>query len=148
VELTNGSIYNHTGKFYALNRQVDINTGSILMQVEFPNPEKVLRPGGFGNIRTVTRIDHGALVVPQRAVSEVAGKYLIAVVGSDNKVAIRHVVVGEKFDASWIITEGLKPGDRVIAEGAQKVQDGAQVSPKPYHPNSASSTASNKGSAQ
>jgi membrane fusion protein (multidrug efflux system) len=145
VELTDGSIYNHTGKFYAVDRQVDISTGSILMQVEFPNPEKMLRPGGFGNIRTVTRIDDGALVVPQRAVSEVEGKYLIAVVGSDNKVTIRHVVVGEKFDASWIITEGLKPGDRVIAEGAQKVQDGAQVNPKPYHPNLASSAASNKG---
>jgi membrane fusion protein (multidrug efflux system) len=145
VELTDGSIYNHTGKFYAVDRQVDISTGSILMQVEFPNPEKMLRPGGFGNIRTVTRIDDGALVVPQRAVSEVEGKYLIAVVGSDNKVTIRHVVVGEKFDASWIITEGLKPGDRMIAEGAQKVQDGAQVNPKPYHPNLASSAASNKG---
>ena len=76
------------------------------------------------------------------------GKYLIAVVGSDNKASIRPVIVGEKFDTSWIVTEGLKPGDRVIAEGAQKVQDGTQVNPKPYQPQSTSSTNPSKCDAQ
>jgi membrane fusion protein (multidrug efflux system) len=148
LELTDGTIYPLKGKFYALDRQVDISTGAILMQVEFPNPGNVLRPGGFGNIRTVTRLEKGALLVPQRAVSNVQGKYLVAVVGSDNKATIRPVTVGEKFDTSWIIAEGLKPGDRVIAEGAQKVQDGTQVNPKPYQPDSTSSTNSNRGAAQ
>ncbi len=148
LELTDGTIYPLKGKFYALDRQVDISTGSILMQVEFPNPNNFLRPGGFGNIRTVARLDKGALLVPQRAVSNVQGKYLIAVVGSDNKVTIRPVIVGEKVDTSWIIAEGLKPGDRVIAEGAQKVQDGTQVNPRPYQPAPTPSTNSNKGAAQ
>jgi membrane fusion protein, multidrug efflux system len=148
LELTDGTIYPLKGKFYALDRQVDISTGAILMQVEFPNPGNVLRPGGFGNIRVVTRLDKGALLVPQRAVSNVQSKYLIAVVGSDNKVTIRPVTVGDRIGSWWIIEEGLKPGDRVIAEGAQRVQDGTQVSPKPYQPESASSPNSNKGAAQ
>ena len=148
LELTDGTIYPLKGKFYALDRQVDISTGAILMQVEFPNPGNVLRPGGFGNIRTVTRLDQGALLVPQRAVNNVQGKYLIAVVGSDNKASIRPVSVGEKVDTSWIITEGLKPGDRVIAEGSQKVRDGTQVNPKPYQPESTSSSTPGKSASQ
>jgi len=147
LELTDGSVYPLKGKFYAFDRQVDISTGTILVQVEFPNPGNLLRPGGFGNIRTVTRIDKGALLVPQRAVNNVQGKYLIAVVGSDNKVTIRPVTVGEKIDASWIITEGLKPGDRVVAEGMQKVREGIQVNPKPYQEGSTPSTNPNKGAA-
>jgi membrane fusion protein (multidrug efflux system) len=149
LELTDGTIYPLKGKFYALDRQVDISTGSILMQIEFPNPNNFLRPGGFGNIRTVAHIEKGALLVPQRAVTNVQGKYLIAVVGSDNKVNIRPVTVGDRFGTSWIVTEGLKPGDRVIAEGAQKVQDGTQVNPKPYQPGAmATSTDSGKDAAQ
>jgi RND family efflux transporter MFP subunit len=148
LELTDGTLYPLKGKFYALDRQVDISTGAILMQVEFPNPGNVLRPGGFGNIRVVSRIDKGALLVPQRAVSNVQSKYLIAVVGTDNKVSILPVTVGDRIGSWWIIEEGLKPGDRVIAEGAQKVQDGTQVNPKPYQPDSTSSTNSNKAVAQ
>ena len=148
LELTDGTLYPLKGKFYALDRQVDISTGAILMQVEFPNPGNVLRPGGFGNIRVVTRLDKGALLVPQRAVSNVQSKYLIAVVGTDNKVSILPVTVGDRIGSWWIIEEGLKPGDRVIAEGAQKVQDGTQVNPKPYQPDSASPTNSNRAGAQ
>jgi membrane fusion protein (multidrug efflux system) len=132
LELTDGSIYPLKGKFYALDRQVDISTGSILVQVEFPNPNDLLRPGGFANIRTVATIEKGALLVPQRAVSDVQGKYLIAVVGGDNKVQIRNVTVGDKFGDQWIISQGLKPGDHVVAEGTQKVTDGGLVIPKPY----------------
>jgi membrane fusion protein (multidrug efflux system) len=136
LELTDGSIYPLKGKFYALDRQVDVGTGAILLQIEFPNPNNLLRPGGFGNIRSVVRVDQGVLLVPQRAVTDVQGKYLIAVVGSDDKVSIRPVTVGEKFGALWIITGGLKPGDRVVAEGTQKVSDGIHVNPKPYSPGS------------
>jgi membrane fusion protein, multidrug efflux system len=145
LELTDGSTYPPKGKFYALDRQVDIGTGAILLQIEFANPKRLLRPGGFGNIRSVVRIDKDALLVPQRAVTDVQGKYLIAVVGSDNKISIRPVSVGEKVGTSWIITEGLKRGDRVVAEGIQKVQDGTHVNPKPYQPRFADSTNSDKG---
>jgi membrane fusion protein (multidrug efflux system) len=143
--LTDGSIYPLNGKFYALDRQVDISTGSILLQVEFPNPNNLLRPGGFGNIRTVGRIAQGALLVPQRAVTDVQGKYLIAVVGSDNKVNIRSVTVAEKVGDMWIIAEGLKPGDRVVAEGTTKVSDGIHVNPKPYSPGTTTSANSSAG---
>jgi RND family efflux transporter MFP subunit len=143
LQLTDGSLYPHTGRFYALDRQVDIRTGAILVQVEFPNPGNFLRPGGFGRISTVARIQQGALLVPQRAVSESQGGYLVAVVGSDNKASIRIVKMGEKSGGMWIVTEGLKAGDRVVAEGVQKVQDGTQVNPKPYK--SAPAPGSNSG---
>jgi membrane fusion protein (multidrug efflux system) len=146
--LADGSAYPLRGKFYAIDRQVDISTGAILVQVEFPNPKNFLRPGGFGNIRAVVRVENGALLVPQRAVTDVQGKYLVAVVGTDNKVDIRPVTVGDKFGDLWIITSGLKPGDRVVAEGTQKVSEGAQVVPKPYQPPPQSSANSNKGAAQ
>jgi membrane fusion protein (multidrug efflux system) len=94
----------------------------------------MLRPGGFGNIRTIGRIEKGALLVPQRAVTDVQGKYLVAVVGSDNKVQIRNISVGDKFGGQWIVSEGLKPGDHIVAEGTQKVTDGGTVIPKPYAP--------------
>ncbi len=145
LQLTDGTIYPLKGKFYALDRQVDISTGAILMQIEFPNPNNFLRPGGFGNIRTVARIDKNALLVPQRAVSDVQSKFLVAVVGNDNKVAIRPVIVGEKTGSEWIISDGLKPGDRVVAEGIQKVKDGQQVNPKPYQSSSTTASESNKG---
>jgi membrane fusion protein, multidrug efflux system len=147
LQLTDGTIYSLKGKFYALDRQVDISTGAILMQIEFPNPNNFLRPGGFGNIRTVARLEKGALLIPQRAVSDVQSKYLVAVVGSDNKVSIRPVIVGEKTGSEWIISEGLKPGDRVVAEGIQKVKDGQQVNPKPYQSSSTAAAESNKGTA-
>ncbi len=145
LQLTDGTIYPLKGKFYALDRQVDISTGAILMQIEFPNPNNFLRPGGFGNIRTVARIDKNALLVPQRAVSDVQSKFLVAVVGNDNKVAIRPVTVGEKTGSEWIISDGLKPGDRVVAEGIQKVKDGQQVNPKPYQSSSTTASESSKG---
>jgi membrane fusion protein, multidrug efflux system len=147
LELTDGSVYPLKGKFYALDRQINISTGAILLQVEFPNPNNLLRPGGFGNIRTVGRIEKGALLVPQRAVSDVQGKYLIAVVGSDNKVNIRPVTVGDKVGAMWIVAEGLKPGDRVVAEGTTKVSDGIHVNPKQYSPGSTTPASSGAGAA-
>jgi membrane fusion protein, multidrug efflux system len=132
LELTDGSAYPQEGRFYALDRQVNIQTGAILLQIKFPNPGRVLRPGGFGNVRTVTKLEKNALLVPQRAVTDVQGKYLIAVVSADNKVSIRPVDAGEKVGTMWVITEGLHPGDRVVAEGTQKVQEGLLVNPKPF----------------
>ena len=141
LELTDGSIYVEKGRFYALDRQVNIQTGTILLQIKFPNPGRVLRPGGFGNVRSVVNLEKNALLIPQRAVTDVQGKYLVAVVGTDNKVSIRPVDAGEKVGTMWVITEGLHPGDRVVAEGTQKVQEGLLVNPKPFQePAAADST--------
>ena len=137
LRLSDRSVYPHKGRFYALDRQVDVRTGSILVKVAFPNPGNVLRPGGFGNISTVVRIQKNALLVPQRAVNELQGKYLVAIIGKDNKVSIRPIKVGPKVEMQWIVDEGLKPGDRVVAEGVQKVREGMEVHPKPYETGSA-----------
>jgi membrane fusion protein, multidrug efflux system len=128
--LTDGTTYPIKGTFHALDRQVDIRTGAILVQLTFANPGNILRPGGFGNVSTVVRIQPAALLVPQRAVSELQGGYLVAVVGGDNKVNIRPVKMGPKIGAWWIVEEGLTPHERVVAEGVQQVQEGTQVKPK------------------
>jgi len=146
LRLTDGSIYRLKGRFYALDRQIDVRTGAILVQVQFPNPDSVLRPGGFGRISTVVRIQKDALLVPQRAVSELQGGYVVAVVGSDNKVKIQPVKMGQKSGEMWIVEDGLKQGERVVAEGVQKVQDGTQVNPKPYQ--SSSTAQETSGSAK
>jgi membrane fusion protein (multidrug efflux system) len=132
LRLADGTIYPQIGRFYALDRQVDVRTGAILVKVQFPNPGNVLRPGGFGTVSTVLRVQKQALLVPQRAVSELQGGYLLAVIGNDNKVNIRPIKVGSKIDTMWIVDEGLKPGDRIVAEGLQKVREGMEVHPKPY----------------
>lgn len=134
LRLSDGSVYPHKGRFYALDRQVDVRTGSILVKVQFPNPRNVLRPGGFGNISTVVRIQKNALLVPQRAVNEMQGGYLVAVIGADNKVSIRPIKVGPKVDTMWIVNEGVKAGDRIVAEGVQKVREGMEVRAKPFQP--------------
>jgi membrane fusion protein, multidrug efflux system len=132
LRLADGSIYPEKGRFYALDRQVDVRTGAILVKVAFPNPGNVLRPGGFGNISTTLRIQKNALLVPQRAVNELQGGYLVAVISNDNKVSIRPIKVGTRIDTMWIVDEGLKLGDRIVAEGVQKVRDGMEVHPKPF----------------
>jgi membrane fusion protein, multidrug efflux system len=136
LRLADGTIYPLKGQFHALNREVDVRTGAILVQVQFSNPNNVLRPGGFGGISTVVRIEQNALLVPQRAVSELQGGYLVAVVGPDNKVIIQPVKMGQKSGDMWIVEEGVKRGERVVAEGVQKVQEGTQVNPKPYQSSS------------
>ena len=130
--LTDGTTYPIKGTFHALDRQVDVRTGAILVQLTFANPGNVLRPGGFGNVSTVVRIQPAALLVPQRAVSELQGGYLVAVVGGDNKVSVRSVKMGPKIGTWWIVDEGLAPHERVVAEGVQHVQEGTQVKPKLY----------------
>jgi membrane fusion protein, multidrug efflux system len=130
--LSNGKAYPQTGRIYAVNREINAGTGTILVQCAFPNPGNVLRPGGFARIKTVVRIQKGALLVPQVAVADVQGKYLIAVVGGDDKAHIRPIEVGQKVDELWLVENGLKAGERVVAEGIQKVKEGMPVKPKPY----------------
>jgi len=127
--LADGSTYPQKGKFYLADRQVDIQTGAIRLAGIFPNPDNVLRPGQFGRVRFVSYVRTGALLVPQRSVVELQGSYLVAVVGSDNKVSLRPVKVGERVGALWIINQGVKPGERVVVEGVQKARDGQLVNP-------------------
>jgi membrane fusion protein (multidrug efflux system) len=130
--LADGSTHPHKGVLAFADRQVDIRTGTIKVAGLFPNPGNVLRPGQFARVRARILIKKGALLVPQRAVTELQGSYQMAVVGSDNKVDIRSVKVAERIGNLWVIEEGLKPGERIVAEGIQKVKQGMSVSPKPY----------------
>ena len=129
--LADGSIYPRKGRFFAADRQVDIQTGAIRLAGLFPNPDNVLRPGQYGRVRFISYIRTGAVLVPQKAVTELQGSYLVAVVGSDSKVSLRAVKVGERAGAMWIVDEGLKPGERVVVEGVQKVRDGMLVNTTP-----------------
>jgi membrane fusion protein (multidrug efflux system) len=132
--LSNGATYPHPGSFLIADRQVDPRTGTIRIATVFPNPQRVLRPGQFGRIRAAPEVRRGALLVPQRAVSELQGSYQVAVVGNDSKVSIRSVTVGPRVDSMWVIEKGLRPGERVVAEGTQKVRDGMTVAATPYQP--------------
>jgi membrane fusion protein (multidrug efflux system) len=127
--LADGSIYPQKGTIIFADRQVDPQTGTIRIVGAFPNPGNILRPGQFGRVRSITDLRKGALLIPQRAVSELQGNYQVALVGPDNKVSIRKVAVADRVGSMWIISDGLRSGDRVITEGIQKVGDGATVSP-------------------
>ena len=135
--LSDGTTFPQTGRFFVADRQVDQTTGAIRLAGVFPNPNNILRPGQYGRVRAETSLKEGALLVPQRAVNELQGGYQVAVVGADNKVSIRSVKVGERDGTMWIIEDGLKPGERVVAEGTQKVKPDMVVKPKPFVASSA-----------
>jgi membrane fusion protein, multidrug efflux system len=128
--LADGSVYPEKGEFSFAERQVDVKTGTIRIAAVFPNPGNLLRPGQFGRVRAIMDTKKGAIMVPQRAVTELQGSYQVAVVGPDNKVDIRPVKTGERVDNLWVITSGLNAGERVVVEGLQKVKQGMVVSPK------------------
>ncbi len=132
--LVDGTTYPKKGKFSLFNRQVDPTTGTFKVGALFANPDARLRPGQFAKIRATTTVHKDALLVPQRAVTEIQGKYLVAVVGEDNKVDVRPVMPGDRVGSDWIISEGLKSGEKIIVEGTQKVRPGAIVTPKPFAP--------------
>jgi RND family efflux transporter MFP subunit len=127
--LSDGSVFPQKGKIIFADRQVDPQTGTIRIVGSFPNPGNVLRPGQFGRVRTVTAYRKNALLIPQRAVTELQGQHQVAVVGSDNKVSIHNVTTGDRIGSMWVISDGLQVGDRVITEGVQKVAEGAPVNP-------------------
>jgi len=139
----NGEDYARTGRVIQVNRQVTSGTGTIQVTAAFPNPDAILRPGGFGQVRIQTGNQSNALLVPQPAVIEVQSQYQIIVVTPENKAMFRPIKVGERVGPNWIVTDGLKPGERVVVEGIQKIQmaaaanpqfvkEGVPVSPKPY----------------
>jgi membrane fusion protein (multidrug efflux system) len=124
-------VYPHKGQFFLVDRQVDVKTGTIRVAALFPNPNNFLRPGQFARVRAVTKTKEKALLVPQRAVMEMQGSYQVVVVNPENKADIRPVKVGERIGTLWIIDQGLKPGERVVVEGLQKVKAGMTVKPAP-----------------
>jgi len=128
LTLADGSIYPRTGTMTAVDREVDPKTGTIRISALFPNPAQALRPGQYGRVRAETRAIEGALLVPQRAVTEIQGTYQVRVVGSGNTAHVRRVTVGERVGSRWIVADGLTPGDRVIVEGAS-IRDGERVAP-------------------
>jgi membrane fusion protein (multidrug efflux system) len=133
--LVDGTVYPHKGRFYLSNREIDPKTGAIRLAGVFPNPGNILRPGQYGRVRAVTSTATNALLVPQRAVSELQGSFQVSVVDDAGVVSIRPVTVGERVGSDWIIASGLKPGERVVAEGAQRLKPGQTVHPVPYDPN-------------
>jgi RND family efflux transporter MFP subunit len=132
--LADGTVYEQTGRISFADRQVNPATGAIRIAGLFPNPNNLLRPGEYGRVRLSARTQVGALLIPQRAVTELQGGHQVAVVGSDNKVSIRPVKVGDRVGNQWIVTDGLKAGERVVVEGLLKVREGTPVKAVPAPP--------------
>ena len=128
--LSDGSVYGHRGKPFLVGREVDVKTGTIQLAGVFPNPGNLLRPGQYGKVRVAVNVMKGALLVPQRAVSELQGSYQVAVVGADNTATIKVVTLGPKDGSLWVVEKGLSPGDRIVVEGIQRVRSGMKVVPK------------------
>jgi membrane fusion protein (multidrug efflux system) len=132
--LADGNVYPEMGRASVANREVDVKTGTMTIVALFPNPRNLVRPGQYAKVRATVETRQGALLVPQRAVQELQGSHQVAVVGADNKVAMRTVKASARVGDLWVIDEGLKPGERVVVEGLQKVREGALVNPKPAEP--------------
>jgi membrane fusion protein (multidrug efflux system) len=130
--LSDGSTYPYPGKWFFTDRQIDVNTGTLQAAGLFPNTDLILRPGQYGQVRAKTETHHGAILVPQRAVAELQGTYQVATVGETNSIHLKTVQVGEQVGNDWLINKGLEPGERIVAEGAQKVKEGTVVNPQPY----------------
>src|SRR5262245_39491688 len=129
--LADGSVYPQKGTAYALNREVDVKTGTIAVLGDFPNPDHTLRPGQYAKVRAVVDTKKGALLVPQRAVSELQGSFMVGVVKPDGTAEVRPVTVGPRLGNLWVIEKGLEPGDQVVVEGLQFVRTGSKVNAKP-----------------
>jgi membrane fusion protein (multidrug efflux system) len=130
--LASGAVYPEKGRVRFADNQLDVKTGTIRVVGEFPNPQGLLVPGMFTRVRALLGTHTNALLVPQRAVTDMQGNSLIAVVGPDNKISIRPVKTGERLAGSWVIEGEVKGGDKVVAEGIQKVRDGLEVKPVPF----------------
>jgi membrane fusion protein (multidrug efflux system) len=139
--LAGGTVYPHTGRISVGDRQVDVKTGTLRVGALFPNPGNLLRPGQYALVRATMETKKGALLVPQRAVTEMQGKFLVAVVGADNTVEIRTVTPAERIGSLWLIEKGLKPGETIVAEGVQKVKSGVRVQATPLAPEGAAKPA-------
>jgi RND family efflux transporter MFP subunit len=131
LTLADGAVYPHQGKYAFAGRQVNQSTGAIEATGLFPNPGNILRPGQYGKVRVAVETVHGALLVPQQAVSELQGSYQVAAVDGNDAVSIKPIHVGDQVGSLWVVRDGLNPGERVIVDGVQKVGPGMHVKPKP-----------------
>ena len=129
--LSDGSTHPEKGDLVFVDRAVDAQTGTMLVEVAFPNPGGVVRPGQYARVRVAIDEKKNAILVPQRAVSELQGIYNVAVVKPDDTVELRMVKAAERIGNLWVIDQGLQAGDRVVVEGVQKVRSGAKVTPVP-----------------
>ena len=132
LTLADGSTYSHSGKIIFADRQVNVQTGTIQIVGEFPNPGNLLRPGQYARVAAPTGSIAAALLVPQSAVSQLQGTNQVTVIGADNRAQLRTVQLGPTVGTLWVITTGLKPGERVVAVGAEKVKEGGLVNPTQY----------------
>jgi RND family efflux transporter MFP subunit len=132
LTLADGSTYPHPGRIIFADRQVNTQTGTIQIVGEFPNSSNLLRPGQYARVQAPTGNIEGALLVPQAAVNQQQGSYQVTVVNADNRAQLRTVQVGPTVGTLWVIKSGLKPGERVVAVGAEKVKEGGLVNPTPY----------------
>jgi membrane fusion protein (multidrug efflux system) len=137
LTLADGSTYAETGRVNLVDRAVDPTTGTLGIQLEYPNPGLLLRPGQYGRARLLLDTRAGALLIPQRAVQELQNLTSVAVVDASNKIAFRTVKTGLRVGSLWVIEEGLKPGEKVVTEGLQRIQDGMTVVAKPAPPEAA-----------
>ncbi len=130
--LADGSVYGHKGKVGFIDRQVDPTTGALLIQASFPNPDRLLRPGLFAKVKAKVDVVEDGIMIPQRCVTEIQGLYSVFVVGDGNKIERREITVGPTIGELWLITEGLKPGEKVVYEGLQSARDGMEVNPQAH----------------
>src|SRR5208282_383288 len=129
LTLSDNTVYPHPGHIVFADRQVDSQTGTIRIVGAFPNPGNILRPGQFGRVRALVGVRQGAVLVPQRCVTELQGTYEVAVVAAQNSISIRKVKVGDRVGSLWVINDGLAPGEEVVSDGTSKVRDGMPVKP-------------------
>lgn len=125
--LADGALYEHLGKIVSFDAAIDPGTGTLTLEADFPNPDRIVLPGQFARVRGAVDIREGAVAVPQRAVIELQGLYQVAVVADDGTVEIRSVEMGPRVDSRWIVDSGLEAGERVAIEGLQRLRTGAQV---------------------
>jgi RND family efflux transporter MFP subunit len=129
--LADGNAYPHRGTLDIVDREVNPTTGTLRIRGLFENPGNVLRPGQYAKVRAVTSLRKGALLLPQEAVQELQGAYQLVIVNASNRCEVRRVEVGDRIGSYWLIIQGLKPADRVIIEGLQKIRAGDIVKPEP-----------------
>jgi membrane fusion protein, multidrug efflux system len=127
--MADGTVFPEKGRFTIVDRAVDLKTGTLSLVAEFPNPQALMRPGQFGRVRLAATVAENALLVPQKAVTEIQGTKVVYVVGANNTVAVRSVTLGDRVEQDYIVTDGVKAGERIIVEGLQKARPGATVNP-------------------
>jgi len=141
--MADGTVYPQKGRFYYVNRQIQTSTGAITAYALFPNADRILRPGQYAKVRAMTQHINGAVVIPQRCVTQLLNLTQVMVINADNTAEVRNVTTGDLAGSNWIITSGLKPGERVVVEGIQKCQEGQPVTPEPYVPPSTDQPSTN-----